>query len=156
MNKQIDLLAKKLIDARLMMATAESCTGGGIAQALTDISGSSQWFDSGLVTYSNEAKQRLLGVPNELIDQWGAVSEPVAKSMAEGAANQEGVDLAVAVTGIAGPTGGSKDKPVGTVWIAWKIPNKQSEARCFKFDGDRSAIRQATINAAITGLLERL
>lgn len=156
MDKQIQLLAKKLMDAGLMMATAESCTGGGIAQSLTDISGSSQWFDSGIVTYSNEAKQRLLGVQKELIDKWGAVSEPVAKSMAEGAANQEGVDLAVAVTGIAGPTGGSVDKPVGTVWIAWKLPNKETECSHFKFDGDRAHIRKATINAAIVGLLERL
>lgn len=156
MDNPTDLLAKKLIDAGLVMATAESCTGGGIAQTLTTISGSSHWFDSGLVTYSNQAKRRLLGVPNELIVKWGAVSEPVAQSMAEGAAGQEGVDLAVAVTGIAGPTGGSKDKPVGTVWIAWKLPHKQVEARCFKFDGDRSEVRQATINAAITGLLERL
>ena len=156
MNNLINLLAEKLVDAQYMLATAESCTGGGIAQALTDISGSSQWFDSGLVTYSNEAKQRLLGVPGELIAQWGAVSKPVAKSMAEGAAGQQGVDVAVSVTGIAGPTGGTKDKPVGTVWIAWKLPNNQSEARCFQFDGDRAAIREATINAAITGLIERL
>jgi len=156
MDNQIEQLAKKLIDAELVMATAESCTGGGIAQALTAISGSSQWFDSGLVTYSNEAKQRLLGVPIELIVDWGAVSEPVAKSMAEGAANQDGVDLAVAVTGVAGPTGGTKEKPVGTVWIAWKLQNHQTEAHCYRFDGDRSEIRQATINAAITGLLERL
>lgn len=156
MDNQIELLSKKLIDAKLVMATAESCTGGGIAQALTAISGSSQWFDSGLVTYSNEAKQRLLGVPGELIVDWGAVSEPVAKSMAEGAASQDGVDLAVAVTGVAGPTGGTKEKPVGTVWIAWKLQNNQAEAHCYRFDGDRSEIRQATINAAITGLLERL
>jgi len=156
MNNPIYLLANKLIDAQYKLATAESCTGGGIAQALTDVSGSSQWFDSGLVTYSNEAKQRLLGVPSELIAQWGAVSEPVAKSMAEGAAGQQGVDVAVSVTGIAGPTGGTKDKPVGTVWIAWKLPNNRVEARCFQFDGDRSAVREATINAAITGLIERL
>ncbi len=156
MDNQIELLSKKLIDAKLVMATAESCTGGGIAQALTAISGSSQWFDSGLVTYSNEAKQRLLGVPSELIVDWGAVSEPVAKSMAEGAASQDGVDLAVAVTGVAGPTGGTKEKPVGTVWIAWKLQNSQAEAHCYRFDGDRSEIRQATMNAAIKGLLERL
>jgi nicotinamide-nucleotide amidase len=98
----------------------------------------------------------LLGVPSELIAQWGAVSESVAKSMAEGAASQQGVDVAVSVTGIAGPTGGTIDKPVGTVWIAWKLPSKQTEARCFQFDGDRSAVRNSTINAAITGLIERL
>ena len=152
----MERLAKKLIDAELMMATAESCTGGGIAQTLTEISGSSQWFDSGVVTYSNEAKQRLLGVPSRLIETCGAVSESVAIAMAEGAAQQEGVDVAVAVTGIAGPTGGTAEKPVGTVWIAWCLPNNRSVARCFTFDGDRQAIRQATIEAAITGLLERL
>ena len=152
----MERLAKKLIDAELMMATAESCTGGGIAQTLTEISGSSQWFDSGVVTYSNEAKQRLLGVPSQLIEACGAVSESVAIAMAEGAAQQEGVDLAVAVTGIAGPTGGTAEKPVGTVWIAWCLPNNRSVARCFNFHGDRQAIRQATIEAAITGLLERL
>lgn len=156
MDNQIERLAKKLTDAKLMMATAESCTGGGIAQTLTEISGSSQWFDSGVVTYSNEAKQRLLGVPNQLIEACGAVSESVAIAMAEGAAQQEGVDVAVAVTGIAGPTGGTAEKPVGTVWIAWCLPNNRSVARCFAFDGDRQAIRQATIEAAITGLLERL
>jgi nicotinamide-nucleotide amidase len=155
-HEKICLLAKKLTDAGFVMATAESCTGGGIAQALTDISGSSQWFDSGIVTYSNEAKQRLLGVPSELINKWGAVSEVVAKSMAEGAVRQDGVDLAVAVTGIAGPTGGTKEKPVGTVWIAWKLQNSQAETHCYRFDGDRSEVRQATMNAAITGLLERL
>lgn len=148
-------LARELKARGLMMATAESCTGGLIAGACTEVSGSSEWFERGFVTYSNEAKHELLGVPAELIAQYGAVSEPVARAMAAGAVAHSPAQLAVAVTGVAGPTGGSADKPVGTVWLGWATP-----AGVFtehqRFDGDRSAVRQATVRHALAGLLQRL
>ncbi|MBW0170099.1 MAG: CinA family protein [Hydrogenophaga sp.] len=148
-------LARELKARGLMMATAESCTGGLIAGACTEVSGSSEWFERGFVTYSNEAKHELLGVPAELIAQHGAVSEPVARAMAAGAVAHSPTQLAVAVTGVAGPTGGSPAKPVGTVWFGWATP-----AGVFtehqRFDGDRSAVRQATVRHALAGLLQRL
>ena len=152
----VDALARKLKARGLMMATAESCTGGLIAGACTEVSGSSEWFERGFVTYSNAAKSELLGVPAALIDQHGAVSEPVARAMAAGAvAHASPAQLAVAVTGVAGPTGGSAEKPVGTVWFGWATP-----AGVFtehqRFDGDRSAVRQATVRHALAGLLQRL
>jgi nicotinamide-nucleotide amidase len=138
-----------------MMATAESCTGGLIAGACTDASGSSDWFERGFVTYSNAAKTELLGVPAELIEAHGAVSEPVARAMAAGAILHAPVQLTVAVTGVAGPTGGSADKPVGTVWFGWATPaGSFTEHR--RFDGDRAAVRAATVRHALAGLLQRL
>ncbi len=127
-------LGRALLVHRARVATAESCTGGWIAKALTDVPGSSQWFESGIVAYSNSAKDALLGVPGELIAAHGAVSEPVVRAMAEGARAQLGVDLAVAVSGVAGPDGGSADKPVGTVWFAW--------ATAARHDGGASGIRR--------------
>ena len=115
-------LADALKARGLMMATAESCTGGLIAGACTSLSGSSDWFDRGFVTYSNAAKAEMLGVPEALIDAHGAVSEPVARAMAAGAVARSAAQLAVAVTGVAGPTGGSAEKPVGTVWFGWATP----------------------------------
>ena len=130
-----------------MMATAESCTGGLIAGACTEISGSSDWFERGFVTYSNAAKHELLGVPAALIEQHGAVSEPVARAMAAGAVAHSRAQVAVAVTGIAGPTGGSAGKPVGTVWFGWNV-NGHVTTATRRFDGDRAAVRQQTLHWA--------
>jgi nicotinamide-nucleotide amidase len=148
-------LAHELKRRGLMMATAESCTGGLIAGACTEVSGSSDWFERGFVTYSNAAKSELLGVPAELIAQHGAVSEPVARSMAAGALAHSPAQLAVSVTGVAGPTGGSADKPVGTVWFGWATPAGTFTERQ-RFDGDRAAVRAATVRHALAGLLQRL
>jgi nicotinamide-nucleotide amidase len=148
-------LARELKSRGLMMATAESCTGGLIAGACTEVSGSSDWFERGFVTYSNAAKTELLGVPAELITQHGAVSEPVARAMATGALTRSPAQLAVAVTGVAGPTGGSADKPVGTVWFGWATP-AGSFTEHQRFDGDRAAVRAATVRHALAGLLQRL
>lgn len=138
-----------------MLATAESCTGGLIAAACTDLAGSSDWFERGFVTYSNAAKTELLGVPAALIDQHGAVSEAVARAMAEGAVRHAHAQLSVAVTGVAGPGGGSADKPVGTVWFAWCVRG-QADAQRMRFDGDRAAVRAQTVQHALQGLLDRL
>jgi nicotinamide-nucleotide amidase len=148
-------LARELKRRDLMMATAESCTGGLIAGACTDVSGSSDWFERGFVTYSNAAKTELLGVPAELIAEHGAVSEPVARAMAAGALAHSPAQFAVAVTGVAGPTGGSVDKPVGTVWFGWATP-AGSFTEHQRFDGDRAAVRAATVRHALAGLLQRL
>jgi len=151
----LETLANQLRDRHWMLATAESCTGGMIASQCTDLSGSSLWFDRGFVTYSNEAKSQMLGVPPELIQFHGAVSEPVANAMALGAFYQSNASVSVAVTGVAGPTGGSPEKPVGTVWIAWCIAGQVS-AQLSHFDGDRHGIRRLTVDAALKGLLHRL
>ena len=151
----VEQLARELRARGLMMATAESCTGGLIAGACTDLSGSSDWFERGFVTYSNAAKHAMLGVPALLIEQHGAVSEPVARAMAAGALAHSPAQLAVAVTGVAGPTGGSAEKPVGTVWFGWAAPQGVFTERQ-RFDGDRAAVRQATVRHALAGLLQRL
>jgi nicotinamide-nucleotide amidase len=147
-------LADKLLANKLIMSTAESCTGGWISQSLTALAGSSVWFDSGFVTYSNEAKQRLLDVPAALFVEGGpgAVSEETVLAMTAGAIANSRANLAVAVSGIAGPDGGTEEKPVGTVWIAWQWEAK-SLARCFHFSGDRESVRQATVLAALDGCL---
>ncbi len=148
-------LAQKLQKTGWMMATAESCTGGLIAGACTDLSGSSAWFERGFVAYSNAAKTELLGVDAALIETHGAVSEAVARAMAAGALAHSKAQVSVAVTGVAGPTGGSADKPVGTVWFGWATPGGVfAEHR--RFDGDRAAVRQATVTHALAGLLARL
>lgn len=148
-------LATFLINHQLMMATAESCTGGMIAAACTDLSGSSAWFERGFVTYSNEAKTELLGVDPALIQMHGAVSEPVARAMVLGAVARSHARVAVAVTGVAGPTGGSADKPVGTVWFGFATPDGVvTEMR--RFDGDRAAVRGATVQHALVRLRELL
>jgi nicotinamide-nucleotide amidase len=152
----VDNLAVQLRARGWMLATAESCTGGLIAGACTEISGSSDWFDRGFVTYSNAAKTEMLGVPATLIQAHGAVSEAVACAMAAGALARSQAQCAVAVTGVAGPTGGSADKPVGTVWLAWATPSGQVEAKRHLFSGDRAAVRQATVAQALSGLLARL
>ena len=150
-------LADVLLKRGVMLATAESCTGGLIAGACTELAGSSAWFDRGYVTYSNEAKVDLLGVDATLIDAHGAVSEPVARAMAEGAivrANGR-AQVSVAVTGVAGPTGGSAEKPVGTVWFGWSVDGAvRTERR--RFEGDRAAVREATVRYALQTLLMHL
>ncbi len=151
----VETLASELKSRGLMMATAESCTGGLIASACTELSGSSDWFERGFVTYSNAAKVELLGVPAELIDTHGAVSEPVAHAMAAGALAHSKARLTVSVTGVAGPTGGTAEKPVGTVWFGWATPQGVFTERQ-RFDGDRAAVRQATVAHALAGLLQRL
>jgi nicotinamide-nucleotide amidase len=146
-------LADVLLAQGWMLATAESCTGGLIAAACTELAGSSRWFERGFVTYSNEAKTESLGVDAALIDTHGAVSEKVARAMAFGAVRHSRAQVGIAVTGIAGPTGGSADKPVGTVWFGFSIDGKlSSETRCFA--GDRQAVRQATLRHALQRLLQ--
>lgn len=137
------------------LATAESCTGGWIAKACTDLPGSSAWFACGWVSYSNESKQQSLGVPASDLARFGAVSEPVAAAMAQGAQAASGADWAVSVSGIAGPDGGTPDKPVGTVCFGWAGPDDLLESQTRHFDGDRDTVRRATVAAALQGLLER-
>ena len=150
----VQQLADKLLAKKLIISTAESCTGGWISQSLTALAGSSVWFDTGFVTYSNEAKQRLLAVPAAIFDSdgAGAVSEATVLAMTTGAIQNSRANLAVAVSGIAGPDGGTEEKPVGTVWIAWQWESK-SLARCFHFSGDRESVRRATVLAALDGCL---
>lgn len=135
------------------LATAESCTGGLIAAACTALPGSSHWFERGFVTYSNEAKTELLGVPAALIDQHGAVSEAVARAMAEGALTRSHAHLAVAVTGVAGPDGGTPAKPVGTVWMALAAEGAATTAVRLNFPGDRAGVRSSTVQHALQALL---
>ena len=140
----------------IMIVTAESCTGGLIAGALTDIAGSSDVVDRGFVTYSNDAKMGMLGVYEATLAAHGAVSEEVAREMAEGALRFSRAHIAVSITGIAGPGGGSADKPVGTVWIAWKRRGGYARAQAFQFDGDREAVRRQTVDRALAGVAELL
>ncbi|MDB5957189.1 CinA family protein [Ramlibacter sp.] len=148
-------LAQALLARGWQLATAESCTGGMIAAACTDLSGSSSWFERGFVTYSNAAKSEMLGVNAALIAQHGAVSEVVARAMAFGAVRHSQAQVSVAVTGVAGPTGGSAEKPVGTVWFGFQVDGQlTSEAR--RFEGDRAAIRTATVRHALQRLPQLL
>ena len=135
-----------------MLATAESCTGGWVAKACTDLAGSSEWFESAAVTYSNRAKQALLGVTAATLEKHGAVSRDCALEMVAGALTRFEASVAVAVTGIAGPSGGSPDKPVGTVWIAWQRRGGSARAEEFHFDGDRDAVRRQTVAEALKGV----
>ncbi|MEJ2603828.1 MAG: nicotinamide-nucleotide amidohydrolase family protein [Gammaproteobacteria bacterium] len=147
-----------LLAAGLTVATAESCTGGWIAKALTDVPGSSSWFGTGLVTYSNEAKHSLLGVRVETLDHQGAVSEGTVREMAAGAIRASDADIAVAVSGIAGPDGGTPEKPVGTVWFAWATAGDHADtaAECVLFRGDREGVRRRTVCHALDGILARI
>lgn len=135
------------------LTTAESCTGGGIAAAVTEVAGSSGWFEYGFVTYANSAKTALLGVDPETLQAEGAVSEAVVHQMVEGALSVSGAELAVSVSGIAGPGGGSADKPVGTVWFAWGQSNGWRQASCYYFDGDRAQVRRQSVVVALRELL---
>ena len=145
-------LGTRLRAAHDHLVTAESCTGGWIAKCVTDVAGSSDWFDCGMAAYSYEAKQALLGVRPQTLEQFGAVSRETVVEMVSGALIHSGASVAVAVTGIAGPGGGTEDKPVGTVWIAWKRRGGYAKAEVFHFDGDREAVRRQTVAAALRGL----
>ena len=148
-------IAASLIARREWLAVAESCTGGLIAAACIDLAGSSAWFERGLVSYSNRAKQELLGVPASLLATHGAVSEPCVRAMAEGLMARAPVQHAIAVSGIAGPGGGTLEKPVGTVWIAW-AGLSGVRTRAYAFEGDRQAVREQSVAAAFAGLAEQL
>ena len=168
MSAHLDIafLAASLLRRGWMLSTAESCTGGMIAAACTDLAGSSQWFERGFVSYSNEAKHDMLGVPKALIEQHGAVSEAVAQAMVLGALKKSQAQVALAVTGIAGPTGGNPAKPVGTVCFAWGLPTDGGptigaetawvKVQTCRFEGDRAAVRQATLTHALGQLVELL
>jgi nicotinamide-nucleotide amidase len=145
-------LGSRLKALGAQVSTAESCTGGGIAEAITRIAGSSAWFEAGYVTYSNAQKSAQLGVPAELFPRVGAVSREVVEAMVAGAQKNSGARLAVAVSGIAGPDGGSPEKPVGTVWLAWADGGQLYSERC-QFAGDREAVRRQTVQRALEGLL---
>lgn len=147
-----EALGTRFRNARHTLVTAESCTGGWIAKTVTDIAGSSDWFDCGMVAYSYEAKQAMLGVRPETLESHGAVSRETVIEMVSGALVHAGASIAVAVTGIAGPGGGSPDKPVGTVWIGWKRRGGYAHAQLFHFDGDRDAVRRQTVAASLRGL----
>lgn len=147
-----DQLGQQLLLKNAAVTTAESCTGGGIAEAITRIAGSSAWFEVGFVTYSNVQKTHVLKVAADAVQRDGAVSQTVVEAMARGAQLQSGAEYAVAVSGVAGPGGGSPEKPVGTVWLAW-ADGTQVESGCWRFAGDRHAVRQQTVQAALAGLL---
>ena len=150
-------VGQHLLAGERRIATAESCTGGFIGKVLTDVPGSSQWFETGYVTYGNGAKTMLLGVLPAELEAHGAVSEPVVKAMAIGALERSGADVAVAVSGIAGPGGGTPGKPVGSVWFGWAWKHGRSvraQARLKVFKGDRDAVRRKAVSNALTGVLE--
>ena len=155
-DAELDALSRatgeRLLALRHMLVTAESCTGGWIAKCMTDVPGSSAWFDCGMAAYSYEAKQALLGVRPQTLEEFGAVSRETVVEMVSGALVHSGATIAVAVTGIAGPGGGSDDKPVGTVWIGWKRRGGYARAEVFHFEGDRDAVRRQTVAAALRGL----
>ena len=159
LRKLSEVLVHDLTAAGKAVATAESCTGGWIAKSITDVAGSSAVFGYGVVSYSNGAKESILGVQNETIDRHGAVSEEVVEEMADGILHLSGADIAVAVSGIAGPDGGTDDKPVGTVWFAWAVrdgSDARVDTRLENFDGDRELVRELTVAHAMQGLLERI
>jgi len=145
-----------LLEQSRMLVTAESCTGGWVAKCITDIAGSSAWFDRGFVTYSNRAKQDMLDVAAATLEVHGAVSEATVSEMVRGALMHSAADIAVAVSGIAGPGGGVPDKPVGTVWFAWLVPGGTPRVDLRQFDGDREAVRRRAVARALEGLVDVL
>lgn len=153
LQAQVEALAAALKSRGWMLATVESCTGGLIAASCTSLAGSSEWFDRGFVTYSNEAKTELVGVPAALIEAHGAVSEEVARAMAEGALAHANADIAASVTGIAGPGGGSAAKPVGTVWTAIARRGRATSTRLLQWRGDRAEVRRQTVDAVLGALV---
>ena len=159
-DAELDALSRatgeRLLALRHMLVTAESCTGGWIAKCMTDVPGSSAWFDCGMAAYSYEAKQALLGVRPQTLEEFGAVSRETVVEMVSGALVHSGATIAVAVTGIAGPGGGSDDKPVGTVWVGWKRRGGYAHAQVFHFEGDRDAVRRQTVEVALQGLVAKL
>ena len=159
LEKLAGAVVKDLAESSKAVATAESCTGGWIAKSLTDIAGSSAVFGYGVVSYSNGAKESILGVKNSTIEEHGAVSEGVVEEMADGVLNLSGADIAVAVSGVAGPDGGTDDKPVGTVWFAWAVrdgADARIDTSCEHFSGDRELVRELTVAHALQGVLERI
>ncbi|WP_394754036.1 CinA family protein [Crenothrix sp.] len=157
MDKELFVLAQRvgqfLVAQGTTIALAESCTGGLIAATLTEVAGSSAWFDRGFVTYSNQAKIDLLGVKPETLQQYGAVSAETATQMVSGALAHSNAGCAIAVTGIAGPDGGTLEKPVGTVFIAWQWRNREAVVVRKKFDGDRQDVRRQTVWIALEGMV---
>ncbi len=147
-------VGKLLKDRGLMLVTAESCTGGWVAQVVTSVSGSSDWFDRGFVSYSNHSKQEMLGIKPETLDRHGAVSAEVAKEMAVGALTNSRAQVSVAISGIAGPAGGTPNKPIGTVWLAWAMEGKEARCRSTHFAGDREMVRQQAVMAALQGIID--
>ena len=150
------LVGQALQKKHLKLAVAESCTGGWVAQVITSIAGSSAWFERGFVVYSNEAKEELLGVSREMLNKFGTVSQQVVVKMAEGALKNSHADISIAITGIAGPDGGSHAKPVGTIWFAWAIQNKPIQAICRYIDGDRTEIRSQAVAFVLEELICKL
>lgn len=146
-------IGRRLVDQRHKLVIAESCTGGWIAKCVTDVAGSSQWFDCGFVTYSNEAKVNLLGVPDSLLARYGAVSPETVRKMAFGALANSHAQLAVAVSGIAGPGGGTQDKPVGTVCFAWQLKGRPCHTEVHRLTGDRSTVREQAVGIVFKGIL---
>jgi nicotinamide-nucleotide amidase len=140
----------------LMLATAESCTGGGVAQAITDVAGSSAWFERGFVTYSNLSKQQMLGVSEATLVQYGAVSEATVREMVAGALTHSAAQVALAVSGIAGPDGGTPDKPVGTVWFAWGLKHAVISTQRHQFSGNRAQVRAQAVRIALQGVIDLL
>ena len=158
LERLAERIGRHLLKARRYAATAESCTGGWIAKVLTDIAGSSDWFVEGFVTYSNESKVRRLGVPRTVLRRHGAVSEATVRAMAAGALRRSSAQVAVAVTGIAGPGGAVPGKPVGTVWLGWATRRNGAirvATALRRFRGDRESVRRKTVRAALQGLLTR-
>ena len=155
-KKQIEKLANTLLEKQFTLAVAESCTGGMLAQQFTALSGSSKWFECGFVTYSNASKIRLLGVEAHVIDKHGAVSAQVAEQMALGVLNHSDADISVSITGLAGPSGGTAEKPVGTVYIGTALKYEPANSSLHHFSGDRQSIREQTTQAAIAQLWEQL
>lgn len=151
----VEQLAERALQQHVILSTAESCTGGGIATAITALAGSSAWFDAGFVTYSNAAKNHMLNVPMTVIETHGAVSQPVVEAMTAGAIANSQAQLSVAVSGVAGPGGGTEAKPVGTVWIAWRSES-ESVAQRYQFAGDRDSVRLQTVEQALSGLVKLL
>lgn len=147
-------VGRRLRERGLRMATAESCTGGWLAKAATDIAGSSAWFERGFVTYSNDAKMESVDVSAKTLEAYGAVSEQTAREMVAGALRHSYADVAVAITGIAGPDGGTIDKPVGTVWIAWGRRDDSIATAHYVFDGNRERVRYQSVIAALEGLIQ--
>ncbi|MGI9283707.1 MAG: CinA family protein [Endozoicomonas sp.] len=152
-DKKLEQLAGKLQAGNLRVATAESCTGGWLSQVFTSVAGSSSWFEGAIISYSNAMKQKFLDVPIALLDRYGAVSQPVVESMALGVVRHLSVPLSVSISGIAGPEGGTEDKPVGTVWIGWCFDN-QVITEVFHFSGDRERVRKQAVEAALDGLIK--
>ncbi len=156
MTNNVKKVSVFLKNKNLKLVTAESCTGGWVAKILTDLPGSSDYFDRGFVTYSNQAKQDMLGVSKETLDAYGAVSEQVVAEMVSGALKNSSSDVAIAISGIAGPSGGTKEKPVGTVCFAWQLKDHKAETQTIRFEGNRDSIREKSVEFILNGIPERI